>query len=207
MLGLPIATEINKQLPKKAIYAKCELKPAQRDHFDEDVAKLAIVNIISPTTIPALPKGEQIECIYVIDVSLKKQDYDPKNIQLLSKLIPQKMVFALRYEDSIQLAINHTKLICSDWMVAGDATMTLTGLNLDRVWENIVISIGDIEVEEGNTLEEQIQADDTTAKLLKQIELLEAKARNEKQPRKKLMYFEQIRKLYNNKSKLSRRYE
>lgn len=73
MLGFPIATEISKQIPKKAIYAKFELKPAQRDHFDENVAKLAIVNIISPTTIPALPKGEQIECIYIIDVSLKKQ--------------------------------------------------------------------------------------------------------------------------------------
>lgn len=195
MLGLPIATEINKQLPKKAINAKFELKPAQRDHFDEDVAKLAIVNIISPTTIPALPKGEQIECIYIIDVSLKKQDYDPKNIQLLSKLIPQKMVFALRYEDSIQLAINHTKLICSSWMDASDATLTLLGLNLDRVWENIVISIGDIEVEEGSTLEEQIQVDDTKAKILKQIEQLEAKARNEKQPRKKLQYFEELKKL------------
>lgn len=195
MLGLPVATEISKALPKKAIYAKFELKPAQRDHFDEDVAKLAIVNIISPTTIPALPRGEQIECIYIIDVSLKRQDYDPKNIQLLSKLIPQKMVFALRYEDSIQLAINHMKLICSDWMDASDATLTLQGLNLDRVWENIVISIGDIEVEEGSTLEEQIQVDDTKAKILKQIDLLEAKARNEKQPRKKLQYFEELKKL------------
>ena len=66
MLGLPIATEINKQLPKKAIYAKFDLKPAQRDHFDEDVAKLAIVNIISPTTIPALPNGwEEVASITV----------------------------------------------------------------------------------------------------------------------------------------------
>lgn len=195
MLGLPIATEISKALPKKAIFAKFELKPAQRDHFDEDVAKLAIVNIISPTTIPALPKGETIECIYVIDVQLKKQYYDPKNIQLLSKLIPQKMVFALRYEEGLQLAINHTKLICSDWMDASDATLTLQGLNLDRVWENIVISIGDIEVEEGCTLEEQIQVDDTKAKILKQIEQLEAKARNEKQPRKKLQYFDELKKL------------
>lgn len=195
MLGLPVSTEICKQLPKKAIYAKFELKPAQRDHFDEDVAKLAIVNIISSTTIPALPKGEQIECIYIIDVLLKKQDYDPKNIQLLSKLIPQKMVFALRYEDSIQLAINHTKLICSSWTNAGNTTLTLQGLNLDRVWENIVISIGDIEVEEGSTLEEQIQVDDTKVKILKQIEQLEAKARNEKQPRKKLQYFEELKKL------------
>ena len=195
MLGLPIATEISKALPKKAIFAKFELKPAQRDHFDEDVAKLAIVNIISTTTIPALIKGEQIECIYIIDVLLKRQEYDPKNIQLLSKLIPQKMVFAMRYEDRIQLAINHTKLICSNWMEASDATLTLQGLNLDRVWENIVISIGDIEVEEGSTLEEQIKVDDVKAKILKQIEMLEAKARNEKQPRKKLLYFEELKKL------------
>lgn len=195
MLGLPVATEISKALPKKAIFAKFELKPAQRDHFDEDVAKLAIVNIISSTTIPALPKGEQIECIYIIDVLLKKQDYDPKNIQLLSKLIPQKMVFALRYEDHIQLAINHTKLIYSDWMEASDATLSLQGLNLDRVWENIVISIGDINVEEGNTLEEQIQVNDIKAKILKQIALLEVKARVEKQPRKKLQYFEEIKKI------------
>lgn len=195
MLGLPVATEISKALPKKAIFAKFELKPAQRDHFDEDVAKLAIVNIISPTTIPALPKGEQIECIYIIEVQLKKQDYDPKNIQMLSKLIPQNMVFALHFEEYIQLAINHTKYIYSNWMEANEAKLTLQGLNLDRVWENIVINIGDIEVEEGSTLEKQIQVDDTKAKLLKQIAMLEAKARTEKQPRKKLQYFEDIKKL------------
>lgn len=195
MLGLPVATEISKALPKKAIFAKFELKPAQRDHFDEDVAKLAIVNIISPTTIPALPKGEQIECIYIIEVQLKKQDYDPKNIQMLSKLIPQNMVFALHFEEYIQLAINHTKYIYSNWMEANEAKLTLQGLNLDRVWENIVINIGDIEVEEGSTLEKQIQVDDTKAKLLKQIAMLEAKARTEKQPRKKLQYFEELKQL------------
>lgn len=195
MLGLPVATEISKALPKKAIFTKFELKPAQRDHFDEDVAKLAIVNIISPTTIPALPKGEQIECIYIIEVQLKKQDYDPKNIQMLSKLIPQNMVFALHYEEHIQLAINYTKYIYSNWMKANEAKLTLQGLNLDRVWENIVINIGDIEVKEGSTLEKQIQVDDTKAKLLKQIAMLEAKARTENQPRKKLQYFEELKKL------------
>lgn len=195
MLGLPVATEISKALPKKAIFAKFELKPAQRDHFDQDVAKLAIVNIISPTTIPALPKGDSIECIYIIDVLLKKKDYDPKNIQLLSKLIPQKMVFALHFEDKVQLAINHTKFICGNWTNIDDVILSLQGLNLDRVWENIVVSIGDIEIEEGCTLEEQIQVDDTKAKLLKQIGLLEAKARYEKQPRKKYELFEEIKKL------------
>ena len=195
MLGLPKATEISKALPKKAIFAKFEMKPVQRDHFDEDVAKLAIVNIISPTTIPALPKGEHIECIYIINVLLKRQDYDPKNILLLSKLIPQKIVFALKYEEYVQLAINHTKLICGDWQPEQDYSITLQGLNLDKVWESLVVSIGGITVEEGSTLEQQIQVDDTRAKILKQIEILEAKARSEKQPRKKLQFFEDIKRL------------
>lgn len=195
MLGLPASTEINKQVPKKAIFAKFELKPAQRDHFDEDVAKLTLVNAISPTTIPALSKGEQIECIYVMAVTLKKKEYDPKNILLLSKLIPQKILFALKYEDYVQLAINHTKLICGDWQPEQDYSITLQGLNLDKVWESLVVSIGGITVEAGSTLEQQIQVDDTRAKILKQIEQLEAKARNEKQPRKKLGYFEELKKL------------
>ena len=195
MLGLPASTEINKQVPKKAIFAKFELKPAQRDHFDEDVAKLSLVNAISPTTIPALSKGEQIECIYIMSVTLKKKEYDSKNILLLSKLIPQKIVFALKYEGYVQLAINHTKLLCGDWQPEQDYSITLQGLNLDKVWESLVVSIGGITVQEGSTLEQQIQVDDTRAKILKQIEQLEAKARNEKQPRKKLGYFEDIKKL------------
>lgn len=197
MLGLPIATEINKQLPKKAIYAKFELKPAQRDHFDEDVAKLAIVNIISPTTIPALPKGEQIECIYIIDVLLKKQDYDPKNIQLLSKLIPQNIIFAMRYENRIQLAVYHTKLITGTWANSEDYQIELKGLSLDKIWESLITDLGDITIEDGNSLEDQIAADEAKAKLEKQIADLEKMARSEKQPRKRLELFERLKKLKN----------
>lgn len=198
MLGLPVATEISKALPKKAIFAKFELRPAQRDHFDEDVAKLAIVNIISPTTIPALPKGEQIECIYVIEVQLKKQDYDPKNIQMLSKLIPQNMVFALHYEDHIQLAINHTKYIHSDWINADDAKLTLQGLNLDRVWENFVIVIGRIRVEQDFSLEEQILFNEQKARQLLDIKQIESKLKYEKQPRKKYALFVKLQELKKN---------
>ena len=197
MLGLPKTTEISKALPKKAIYAKFELKPARRDHFDEDISKMAIVNAISPTTIPALQKGTDVECIYVVEVQLKKQNYDTKNIILLSKLIPQKMLFALHYEDNLQLAIYHTKLICSNWQKAGEVNLNLQGLNLDKVWDNLVITTGDITIEAGNTLTEQIAENDFRAKLQKEIEDLERKARAEKQPRKRLEMFERIKELKN----------
>lgn len=195
MLGLPKTTEIAKQLPKKAIFQKFELKPAQRDRFDADISKMTLVNAISQATVPALQQGESITTIYVLDVVLKKPDYDPKNIALLSNLIPQKMLFVLRYEGQLQLAIHHTKLLCGRWIPESDAELTLTGTTLDAIWDNWVRSIGDIDVEEGNTLTEQIAIDEERAKLLRQIETLEKKARTEKQSRKKLEMFEEIKRL------------
>ena len=192
MYGLPHTTEIRKQLPKKAIYAKFELKPAQRDGFDADVSRIDIVAVVSPTTVPAVAAGEDIKEFYVLAVQLKKKDYEEKNIAMLSKLIPQNILFALQYEDQTQLAIHHTKLIKSEWKPTDDTTISLTGLNLDTVWENIIKAIGEIQVQEGKTLVEQIQADERLAKLKKQIEELERKCRAEKQPRMRLELYEKL---------------
>lgn len=192
MYGLPNSTEIKKQLPKKAIYVKFELKPAQRDGFDADVSRIDIVAVVSPTTVPAIASGEDIKEFYVLDVQLKKKDYDEKNIAMLSKLIPQNILFALQYEDETQLAIYHTKLIKSDWKSTTDTDIRLSGLNLDTVWENIIKDIGEIQVQEGKTLKEQIQDDERLAKLKKRIEELERKCRAEKQPRKRLELYEQL---------------
>ena len=197
MYGLPHTTEIRKQLPKKAIYAKFELKPAQRDGFDADVSRIDIVAVISPTTVPAIAAGEDIKEFYVLSVQLKRKDYNEKNIAMLSKLIPQNILFALQYEDQTQLAIYHTKLIRSDWKPTEETAIALTGLNLDTVWENIIKAIGEIQVQEGKTLTEQIQEDDERIKIAKQISELEKKLAKETQPRKKRELFEQIRKLKN----------
>ncbi len=195
MYGLPHMTEIRKQLPKKAIYAKFELKPAQRDGFDADVSRIDIVAVVSPTTVPAVAAGENIKEFYVLAVQLKKKDYDEKNIAMLSKLIPQNILFALQYEDETQLAIYHTKLIKSDWKSTTDTDIRLSGLNLDTVWENIIKDIGEIHVQEGKTLTEQIQEDEKLVKLKRQIEELERKCRTEKQPRKRLELYEKLTKL------------
>lgn len=195
MFGLPHTTVIRKQLPKKAIYAKFELKPVQRDGFDADVSRIDIVAVVSPTTVPAIAAGESIKEFYVLAVQLKQKDYDEKNITMLHKLIPQNILFALQYEDQTQLAVYHTKLIKSHWKPTDETSISLTGLNLDTVWENIIKTIGEIQVQDGKTLTEQIADDEQRAKLKKQIEELERKCRIEKQPRKKRELFEQIKGL------------
>ena len=195
MYGLPQSTECKKQLPKKAIFAKFDLKPPQRESFDADIARIDIVAAVSPLTVPALAVGEEVKEFYVLAVQMKCKEYDSKNIALLTKLIPQKMVFALHYGDEVQLAIYHTKVITSAWqlLTPNSSLLTIEGLSLDAAWENIVKSIGQIDVESGSTLTEQIAANDQRAKLLAQIATLERKMASEKQPRRKREYFEQIR--------------
>ena len=197
MYGLPQSTIVKKQLPKKAIFAKFDLKPSQRESFDADIARIDIVAVVNPTTVPAVGEGAEIKEFYVLAVQLKQRDFDAKNIALLTKLIPRNIVFALHYEEEVQFAIYHTKLITSNWqlLTPNSSFLTIQGMNLDVVWENIVKNIGSIEVEDGNTLKEQIREDDERAKILKQIEQLEKKCRAEKQPRKKLELFEKLKEL------------
>ena len=195
MYGLPQSTEIKKQLPKKAIYAKFDLKPSQRESFDADIARIDIMGVISTSTTPAVSIGEDIKEFYILAVQLKRKEYNNKNIALLSRLIPQKMVIALHYQNEVQFAIYHTKLILSVWLSIEEASLPLSGFNLDTIWENIVTHIGEIDIEEGNTLAEQIANNDQQAKVLAQIATLERKMANEKQPRRKREYFEKIKKL------------
>ena len=190
MYGLPLSTERKQQLPKKAIYAKFEWKPAQREHFDADIARIDIVAVVSPGTVPGLGEGLVVKEFYLLAVQLKRREYDIQNIAQLTKLIPQNMVFALQYDNRTQFAV-----FTSAWQPTEEAVLPLSGLSLDAVWENIVKGIGQIEVAEGRTLTEQIVVDDQRAKLLAQIATLERKMANEKQPRRKREYFEQIKKI------------
>lgn len=200
MYGLPQSTIVKKrQLPKSKVFEKFDLKPSQRESFDADISRIDVVAVVSPATIPAIAKSENILGIYVLAVQLKRKEYDAKNITLLSRFIPNKVVFALHFEEQVQFAINHTRLITSKWqlLTPNSSFLILQGLTLDSVWDNIVISIGDIQVEDGKTVAEQITADDQKAKLLAQIANLECKMAIEKQPRRKREYFEQIKKLKN----------
>lgn len=195
MLGLPKSTEISKQLPKKAIFQKFELKPVQRDAFDADISRIDIVNMVSPNTVPGLKAGERVGEFYVLMVTLKREKFDEKNILLLTKLIKQNMVFALVFGKDVRMAVVHEKLFLKDWEPLEDAALPLIGVDLDKVWENIVTTLGNFEVKEGLTVEEQIASNDEKEKLLKQIEALEKKLRVEKQPRKKFELHKQILEL------------
>lgn len=194
MLGLPKSTELNKLLPKKAIYAKFQMTPSQRERFDGEISRISIVGELSPATT-GIAAGGAVGSIFVLLVSLKTRDFLSATIAQISKLIDQNMLLILEYEGQRKLAIYHSKLIQTAWMNADDCTVTLRGLDLDAVWENLIVQVGGITIEQGNTLDQQIAADEKRAKLLKEIARLEKLARAEKQPKKKFELAQQINRL------------
>lgn len=195
MFKLPPATLINKSLYKKAVFEKFNLKTAERDRFDADISKMALVARVSTATVPALKEGAEIKGFYVLQVILKHREYDAKNVLMLNKLIPQKMVFALQYENETQLCVFHTRLQQSDWQPTETATIPLQGLTLDDVWNNIVATIGDLDATAEESIEEQIVNREQREKILRQIEVLEKQCRTEKQTRRKYELYQEIEKL------------
>lgn len=196
MLGLPKSTEMNKQLPKKAIYAKFQMNTAAKDKVDADISRIVIVNEISPSRIN-IPAGEEVGSFFVLLVALKKKDFDEKTIAALSKLIPQNILFVLEFEGQSKLAVYRTKLMQTDWKPTESCTLELRGLTLDKVWENIIRSLELGVWNEELTLDENLALHERQAKLEKEITKLEKQARAEKQPKKKFELVQRIKKLRN----------
>jgi hypothetical protein len=195
MLGLPKATEMNRPLPKKAIFEKFKPSTADRQRFDADIKRLAIIGEVSPAT-SNIAAGETVKSFYVVHVSLRGDDCAEKNLAMLSKLIKQNMLFVLEHDGSARLAVFRAgKVLESDARPLDDWKISLDGLSLDSVWENIIVLIGNVTITDGNTLDEQIAADEQRNKILRRIEQLEKQARAEKQPRRKWELAEEARLL------------
>lgn len=194
MLNLPKSTEMSKQLPKKAVYAKFQMNTAAKEKIDADISRITIVNEITPAKIN-IPAGEKVESFFVLLVALKKKDFDERTIVTLSKLIPQNILFVLEFEGQSKLAIYHTKLMQTDWKPTDSCTIELRGLNLDKVWENIIKSLELGVWNEELSLDENLALHQKQDKLKKEIDKLEKQARAEKQPKKKFELAGKVKKL------------
>lgn len=193
MLGLPKSTELNKPLPKTAIYTKFQMNAAEKAKIDADISRIVIVNEVSAAKLNLAP-GESVQAFFVLQVTLKRREFSEKTLITLSRLIPQNMVLLLEYDGQAKMALYHTKLLQTLWCDPANLTLTIKGLTMDVVWENVILQVGNIQLQTGNTLNQQIVIDEQRAKLEKEIARLEKLAWAEKQPKKK---FELVQKINN----------
>lgn len=195
MLNLPEITQLQKNLPKSQIYKKFQFNNTQQTKFDLDISRIDIVNEISSRTIPAIREGSKVKSIYVLNVKLKKKVIDFKNIERIAKLIPQNLVFALQFENEIQLAVFCERIFTTAWIPEIQVQLEVLGLTFDEVWENIIKKIEGGEWDSNRSLSENIELKEKKEKLRKEIAKLEKLARKEIQPKKKFELVSQKRNL------------
>lgn len=201
MFGLPPSTSLSRPLPKSAVYEKFSFKNAEREAFDRDISRMTIVAWVSPKTVPAIEVGAEVQDFYVVHLTMKRREYNTKHLLHLTKLIPQRMIFALEHDSETQLAVViDSHILTSDWLPTEEVTISLDGLNLDTVWANIVTHIGSLQSVQGGTLSEKIDNKEKRELIIRRIDILFKQLRICTQSRKKYELHNEIIRL---KSKLN----
>lgn len=198
MFGLPKSTELVKpqQIPKTALFATYQMNAAEKARINRDISKIAITNEFSKAKIN-IEEGLEVKNFFVMNVAIKSKDFSDATIVKIAKLIPQKILMVLSFDDEVKFAVYHTKLLQTDWKKREECRIEIKGMNLDAVWENIVAQIGEIKVQADSSLEEQLALKEKREKLCNEISKLEKQARNEKQPNKKFNLVKEINKIKN----------
>lgn len=194
MLGLPQTTEVKKIITKRALYSKFELNTAEQKEFDAAIRQMTIVNEISLRTIPALQKQEK--AVFVLAVQLKQEGCAEKLLQKLCRLIDQRLLLALCYEDKLQLALYFdNRILLNEFMPVAEQKVNLQGTSLNDIWEHLALQVAQLTPRAGLTPASVIANAGRRAEAEAQIAALTKKMFAEKQARKKLTLREAINKL------------
>lgn len=194
MLGLPQTTEVKKIIPKRDLYSKFELNTAEQKEFDAAIRQMTIVNEISLRTIPALQKQEK--AVFVLAVQLKQEGCAERLLQRLCRLIDQRLLLALCYEDKLQLAMYFdNRILLNEFMPVAEQKVNLQGTSLNDIWEHLALQVAQLTPCAGLTPASVIANAGRRAETEAQIAVLTKKMFAEKQARKKLTLREAINKL------------
>lgn len=194
MFNLPKRTQIKKSIYKKAIYEKFpkELSGSKKEAFDKEIKKITVIGEISESSVN-IKATEDVRAIFVVLIELKTKDFSNHNISHISRLFGQQILIVLNFSKEYRLAIYETKLLLGDWKNEDEISISLQGLDLSSVWDNLVAQVADITIEEGNSLVDQIDKESKKEKLRQLIKATEKKARKEQQAKKKFELFQQIK--------------
>ena len=208
MLGLPKTTDFNKRIPKEKFYENLNVTPAVKKCFVDQIKVIYWRNKIASSTTNLAP-GTTVTEIEVFEVRLKTNLLDEAVLRQIDKEIPYHIIFLLEYDGKYQVwtaykeasigntafKVNH--YYHTDWLTEEEIPLKLEGLNVDTVYENFVYQIaGDtLQAGDNESLQDVVQRNEKIKNLKKQIEVLHAKIRKEKQLNVQIKLNSELKKL------------
>lgn len=208
MLGLPKTTDFNKRIPKEKFYENLNVTPTVKKCFVDQIKVIYWRNKIASSTTN-LAAGSTVTEIEVFEVRLKTNILDEAVLRQIDKEIPYHIVFILEYEGKYQAwtaykeasfgntAFKVNQYYHTDWMTEDELPLKLEGLNMDIVYENFVYQIaGDtLQAGDNESLQDVVERDEKIKNIKKQIEVLQAKIRKEKQLNVQVKLNSELKKL------------
>jgi len=193
MLGLPKSTEYNKRIPKVQFYRNLDLPNKVRQQFVDEIDTVIWQNKISPDTMP-VSAGEEVTEIEVFEIRLHQRGVSDNILEVMDRGIPYHIVFALTFKEEIQVAIGYKEksqkrdtkyrvegYYFSDWVITDELVLELRGLNLDRIYENLLRQFIPKERPQVGDLRETIALQKEIEKQAALCESIEKRMKNESQ--------------------------
>ncbi len=208
MIDFPKNTLFNKKIPKQKFYEKLGVANKLEQQFVKEIDSIFWKNKLSPETIN-ISVGINVMEIEIFEVFLKEQTISKNILEVIDREIPYHLVFILRYMDLGQIWISYKEgsksregkfkvdsLYKTEWLKYDDLTLTLDGLNLDKVYENFMLQVADgkLQLEQGADIKDAVTKAKEQDKLGAYIMSLETKIKNEKQYNQQVKLMGELRK-------------
>ena len=193
MFDFPQTTYFGKLIPKTKFYDKLTIDKKVERSFIDQIASVRWVHKLSADTLN-VSKGNTVDEIEVFLIKLKTPELDINVLKQMDRQLPYHLIFILEFDGKIQVWTSYKEestgaafkvgsYYHTDWVTEDSFSLSITGLNMDNVYENLVRQIaGDtLAQEQDESLKESVERQAEREKLEKEIERLRKKIRNEKQ--------------------------
>lgn len=191
MINLPNNCEVNRFIPKKTFYEKIGVSTAIKDEFISLIDKIVWKYKLSEDIL-GINKTDKVEEIQIFELNLKEKKYPKNIIKIITKAIPYPILFVIHYKNNFCYAIKVEYIYITDWN--DDIDILFSGINLERVYENIVKSIIK-RTESKEDFKTLIEDKNKEIELSVKLEQLKNKIKIEKQFNKKVELNKQIKQI------------
>jgi hypothetical protein len=195
MIQFPSSTRKGIRLPKESFYTHATLTPAIKRAMVDDIEQIVWSHTLTAETLN-VNASDKVRQIDVLTVTLKKREYNEKIFEVIEKAIPRHILFLLRFKNECRLLIHFKEAYenvkgkfrivesyTTDWQLWEEISLSITGLDLERIYHNFVYQIAGNKLtkEPGRELAKAIEQNQEAEKIRNRIARLEDKMRKEVQ--------------------------
>lgn len=209
MLGLPKSTEFDRRIPKQKFYENLTVTPEIKRILVEQIKTIYWRNKIAPTTLN-LAEGKTVTEIEIFEIRLEEAKLDEAVLRQIDKEVPYHIIFLLEHGGKYQAWTAYKEAVSSgnnafkvgtyyhtDWMSEAELPIKIDGLDIDKVYENLVRQIAGavLKSDKQESLQDAVLRDEKRRELKKLIVNMQTKVRKEKQLNKQVQLNEELKRM------------